>query len=141
MRKKKPLPMVEEARPIKRRARSGAAAPSMALPGWDALPGGSAGRKSKLFWQRLDSVTTARFARWLFAIGVAVTLYVGHVHATQNTFERLHASQKENLRLHLERDRLNGELAHATGPTVIYPRAHKLGLEEDLGYGLTIVVQ
>jgi hypothetical protein len=112
----------------------------MALPGWDALPGGTSRRKSKQFWQRLDSVTTARFARWLFGIGVAVTLYVGHVGATQSTYERLHAIQKENLRLHLERDRLKGELDHATGPTVIYPRAHKLGLEEGLAYGRTIVV-
>jgi hypothetical protein len=138
MRKKKSLPMVEEARPTKR-ARTGAAS-SIALPGWEALPGGSSKRKSKQFWQRLDSVSTARFTRWLFGIGVAATLYVGHVHATQSTFERLHAIRKENLRLHLERDRLKGELDHATGPTVIYPRAHKLGLEEGLEYGETIVV-
>ena len=86
-------------------------------------------------------MTTASFAIWLFAIAIGGTLYVGHVHGTQQTFEQLHALRKENTRLHMERDRLKGELDHAMGPAMIYPKAYELGLEEGLEYGPVVSVQ
>ena len=85
-------------------------------------------------------MTTAHFVLWLFGIGIAATLYVGHVQATQNTFERLHARRKANLQFLLERDRLKGELDHATGATVIYPKASELGLTEGFEYGQTLTL-
>jgi hypothetical protein len=139
--------MVQDSRPVKRRAgRSVSSSDQLGadttatLPDWGALAGVSrqsvASKRSGL----LESVTTARFVRWLFVVAVGATLYVGHVHATQATYERLHALRKENLRLHLERDRLQGQLDHATGPTVIYPKAQEMGLREGFEYGPTLRV-
>jgi len=85
-------------------------------------------------------MTTARFALWLFGVGIAATFYVGHVQATQGTFERLHGLTKTNLGLLLERDRLKGELDHATGPTVIYAKARELGLKEGFVYGPSLTI-
>jgi len=85
-------------------------------------------------------MTTARFALWLFGVGIAATFYVGHVQATQSTFERLHGLTKTNLGLLLERDRLKGELDHATGPTVIYAKARELGLKEGFVYGPSLTI-
>lgn len=145
MAKKKRLPMVDDARPVRRRAGRSASlhyagASSAAPPGWEALSGMGSRHSGAQFWRPIGSLSTAAFAKWLLTAAVGVTLYVGHVHATQQTFERLHALRKENLRLHLERDRLQGELDHATGPTVIYPKAHRLGLKESLAYGPTLRV-
>ncbi len=149
MRKKTRPPMVEAARPVKRRARRPAVAgghvtafSSAALPGWgalsDASPRKTARASSKTLGSTLSSMTTARFVLWLFGVGIAATFYVGHVQATQGTFERLYRLKKTNLALLLERDRLKGELDHATGPTVIYPKAHQLGLKEGFEYGPTL---
>ena len=140
-------PMVEPARRSKRRdgqrfatSRGAGASISAALPGWGALSQVSQQRSSKSAVQGTGTLTTARFALWLFAVAIAATLYVGHVHATQYTFESLHALRKENLRLHLEHDRIRGELDHALGPTVIYPSANKLGLKEGFEYGPTLTL-
>ena len=115
-------------------ATSGAAVPAV-LPGWMALSDLSTGRGHRTRTNIFDSISTSRFVIWLAAAGLAATLYVGHVYATQQTFEDLHALRKENLWLHLERDRLQGELDHALGPTRIYPKAQALGLREGFEYG------
>ncbi len=137
MRKKTRPPMVEPVRPVKRRSRRPAVgqshvatASSVVLPGWGALSDVSPKRTARVSSKRLGSMPTARFVMWVFGVGIAATLYIGHVQATQRTFERLHQLKKTNLRLLLERGRLKGELDHATGPTVIYPKAYKLGLKE-----------
>jgi hypothetical protein len=145
MAKDRKKPMVEPARRGgSRRGRHSSAGPAngaataAALPDWSALSEVAPRRRAKAASPGSSRLTTARFALWLFGIGIATTLYVGHVHATQDLFERLHALRKENLRLHLERDRLKGELDHALGPTVIYPKANALGLHEGFEYGPTL---
>lgn len=145
MRKKRRPPMVEAAHPVKRRARRprvesshAASASSVALPGWGALSDVTPRKTVSDAARSFGSMTTARFVLWLFGVGVVATFYVGHVQATQQTFERLHEMRKTNLRLLLERDRLKGELDHATGPTVIYPKAYELGLKEGFEYGPTL---
>ena len=139
--------MVEAVRPVKRRARRPAAAmsyaaasSSVALPGWKALSDVSPRRAARTSAKPSGSITTPRFIAWLFGIGIAATFYVGHVQATQKTFESLHLLKKTNLHLVLERDRLKGQLDHATGPTVIYPKAYLLGLREGFEYGPTLTL-
>jgi hypothetical protein len=147
MRKKTRQAAVDVVRPAKRRASKTVperhvttTGQSVTLPGWGALsdvsPRQRAGSSAKPF----GSMTTARFAVWLFGAGIAATLYVGHVQATQATFERLYGIRKVNLQLQLERDRLKGELDHATGPTMIYPKAYELGLKEGFEYGPSLTL-
>lgn len=70
----------------------------------------------------------------------AFTLYVGHVHATKDLLGRVQDVRAENQRLHLKRNRLQGEFARKISPSVIYERARELGLEESVTYGPTVSV-
>jgi hypothetical protein len=89
----------------------------------------------------LDAVSTLRFAAILAAVATAFTLYVGHVHATQDILARTEAARKENHRLHLKYNRLKGEFDRMTGPTEVHRRANALGLIEDAAYGPTITLE
>lgn len=112
-----------------------------ALPGWKDLARGknerTARRAADGFMAR---VSTLRFALLILAIAGGFTLYVGHVHATQNVLAELQQARQANLQLHLKYNRLKGEFDRATSPTVVYRRARQLGLEEGLAYGPTIRV-
>lgn len=109
-----------------------------ALPEWSDLSGGrsSDGARASL----LRHVSTGQFALLIAGAALAVTLYIGHVQATQDVLVRLRQAQQENQRLHMRLTRLQGEFDRATGPSIIYERAHKLGLEESVVYGPTIYV-
>jgi len=74
----------------------------------------------------------------LLALATVFTLFIGHVHATQDLLDELQQARRENLRLHLQHNRLKGEFDQATGPSVIYERAGAMGLEEGIAYGPTI---
>lgn len=71
----------------------------------------------------------------------AFTLYVGHVHATKDVLGRVQEARSENQRLHLKRNRLQGEFARKTSPSVIYERAREMGLEESVTYGPPVSVE
>lgn len=86
----------------------------------------------------IEKVSTRRFVLLLLAVAAVFTLYVGHVHATQDLAAELQQVRKENLKLHLKLNRLKGDFDRATGPAVIYQRARALGLEESFEYGPTI---
>ncbi len=88
----------------------------------------------------LDAVSTLRFALILAAVAAAFTLYVGHVHATQDILAKTEAARKENHRLHLKYNRLKGDFDRMTGPAEIHRRANALGLVEDAAYGATITL-
>lgn len=79
-----------------------------------------------------------RFAVVVLLLAGAFTLYVGHVHATKDLLEEVQTARSENQRLHLKRNRLQGEFARKTSPSVIYERARALGLEESVTYGTPI---
>lgn len=111
------------------------------VPGWDALSKSVPRRSKRAVRSGEPRLTTARFALWLTALALGATLYVGHVHATQQTFETLHAAKKENLRLHLTLDQIKGELDRTAGPAVLYPKARRLGLKEGFTFGPTIHLQ
>ena len=86
----------------------------------------------------LDRVPPVRLVALIVVGCLIVTLYVGHVYATRATAADLQAATRENLHLHLKRERLRGMLDHLTGPAVILNRAAALGLEEGISYGPVI---
>jgi len=108
------------------------------LPGWDDLISKNerlSGRDRNTIF---DAVPTRRFALIILLIASLFTLYVGHVHATQEVLANVLELRRENLRLHLEYNRLKGEYDRQVGPAIIYQRARRLGLEEGIVYGPTI---
>lgn len=116
--------------------------PRNALPGWHDLATGENERyrlrsRHNSF---LETISTARFGLLIAAVAVAFTLYVGHVHATQDLLATVQSLRHENLRLHLQYNRLKGDFDGATGPSLIYQRAGALGLEEGIEHGPTIRV-
>lgn len=86
----------------------------------------------------MEKVSTVQFALLLLFVAASITLYVGHVHATQEVLSEMQQAKKENLRLHLKLNRLRGDFDRATGPAVVYQRAKEIGLEEGIAYGPTI---
>jgi hypothetical protein len=89
----------------------------------------------------LDSPALLRYAGLVLAAALAITLYVGHVNATEHLYAEVHALRKANLELHMHRDQLKGQFDRLTGPTVIYSRAQELGLVEGYEYGPTILLK
>ena len=135
-----------EASPASETARIGEPVPAYrqghALPGWSDIQGlnkrtSADPREEATF---LGRISTARFALIVFGLGVLFTLYVGHVHATQQILAELEEERRENLRLHLQHNRLKGDFDQMVGPSVIYERAHALGLVTDSAPGPPIEV-
>ena len=112
------------------------------LPSWKQLESKKNRRLKRENGQSpfLEAVSTIRFALLLAAVAAAFTLYVGHVHATQNILAKTETARKENHRLHLKYNRLKGEFDRMTGPAEIHRRANALGLIEDAAYGTTIIL-
>lgn len=109
-----------------------------ALPDWGDLSSAEGSSLAARTGSLLERISTGQFALVVLVLAAAVTLYVGHVHATQNLLVRLQEAQHENQRLHIKYDRLRGEFDRATGPAVIYKRARELGLEESIAPGPTL---
>jgi hypothetical protein len=112
-----------------------------ALPGWtDLEPPTNRRRPDAGDDSFLESVSTLRFAAVVMLLAGAFTLYVGHVHSTKDLLGEVQELRSENLRLHLKRNRLQGEFARKTSPSVIYERARELGLQESVTYGSPITI-
>ena len=97
-----------------------------------------ASKKAKERAQRLrplDAVPSLRFGLLTLLACVILTLYVGHVYATQAVLSDLQDARRENERLRLTHQRLQGDVDRMTGPTTIMARAAALGLEEGVAYG------
>lgn len=130
-------------RTTNRRSPSGDGAPSgwtrhgTALPSWtDLEPPKNRKRPSHTTDESfLQRVSTVRFAVIVLVLAATFTLYVGHVHATKDLLNQVQEARAENQRLHLKRNRLEGEFARKTSPSVIYERARELGLRESVTYG------
>lgn len=109
------------------------------LPGWKELTTRNERTASRpRTATRIDQVSTVRFGLLLLVLAAGITLYVGHVQATQDLLAEVQQTRRENLRLHLKMNRLQGEFEQATGPEVVYRRARALGLVEGIDYGPTI---
>ncbi len=114
-----------------------------ALPSWSDLdpPKNKRTRTTEPDDSFLRSVSTARIALIVVGLAAAFTLYVGHVHATQQLLSDLQDARSANQTLHLKHNRLKGAFDRKTGPSVIYERARALGLRESVSYGPTIVAE
>ena len=113
-----------------------------ALPSWSDLEPKTNRRRDERDddGSFLENVSTVRFGLVLLLIAALFTLYVGHVHATQQLLMDVQEARQMNHKLHLKHNRLKGEFDHATGPSVIYDRARELGLREAVPTGRTVVV-
>ncbi len=112
-----------------------------ALPGWtDLEPPTNRRRSDPSDDTFLERISTVRFAAVVLLLAGAFTLYVGHVHATKNLLGEVQTLRSENQRLHLKRNRLQGEFARKTSPSVIYERARTLGLQESVTYGPPVTI-
>ena len=69
---------------------------------------------------------------------VVLTLFLGHAYATRATLDALQDARRENERLLLTHQRLQGDVDRMTGPSAVMGRASSLGLEEGVAYGPTI---
>jgi hypothetical protein len=113
-----------------------------ALPGWtDLEPPTNRRRSDRSDDTFLERISTVRFAAVVLLLAGAFTLYVGHVHATKDLLGEVQTLRSENQRLHLKRNRLQGEFARKTSPSVIYERARALGLQESVTYGPPITIE
>ncbi|MEM1271308.1 MAG: hypothetical protein AAGI08_14795 [Bacteroidota bacterium] len=124
-------------RPAKATRTSGSAG----LPGWKELAGRKAGARSKPKPTAASPKTTLRLLMTLFVLGVCVTLFVGHVHATDAVYRDVQRLQQENLTLRLKHNQLRGAFDQATGPQVIHGKAARLGLQEGHAYGPTLIIE
>lgn len=120
--------------------RAAPAKPMSPTAGWGTLDGGASAPSARKKTSTLDGVPTRRVALLILAAAAACTLYVGHVHATQDLAAELQVERRENLRLHLKENRLRGAFDAVTGPAAVVERAQALGLEEGVAYGPTIHV-
>lgn len=109
---------------------------SAPLPSWSELASGARTPRTAS-----EGMSTFRFAALLLTVAAAVTLYVGHVHATQELASRIETARRANLELHLKRNRLQGEFDQRVSPGVVLERAHRLGLEPGLEYAFPIVLR
>lgn len=89
----------------------------------------------------LERVSTVRFTVVVLLLAGAFTLYVGHVHATEDLLGQVQEARAENQRLHLKHNRLKGEFARKTSPPVIYEHARDLGLKKSVTYGPPVSVE
>lgn len=142
----------------KKRASSRTAVRPDALPDWGDLPkpppsklaGGAKRAKAgarkaqkeaakKVRKARpLDAVPSLRFGATTLAVCVVLTLFLGHAYATRATLDALQEARRENERLRLTHQRLQGDVDRMTSPGAVLSRAAALGLEEGVAYGPTI---
>ena len=112
-----------------------------ALPDWNDLePPTNRRRPDPSDETFLQQVSTVRFAIIVLLLAGAFTLYVGHVHSTKDLLGKVQQAREENQRLHLKHNRLQGEFARKTSPSVVYERARELGLRESVTYGEPISI-
>lgn len=111
-------------------------------PGWKDLKTNGNGRvESKTKESRLlGTLSTVRFSLGILAVAVLVSLYVGHVQATQDLVNDVYLARKENLSLSTKLEKTQGAYNTKIGPAVIYPLAYELGLREGRGSEKPVIV-
>lgn len=86
----------------------------------------------------LDVVPSLRFGVLTMMACMALVLFLGHAYATRATLDALQDARRENERLRLTHQRLQGDVDRMTGPRAVMSRAASIGLEEGISYGPTI---
>ncbi len=114
-----------------------------ALPSWRDLNAPRNVRVSdrKKFDSFFGSISTIRAALIVAVLAVSFTLYVGHVHATQQLYAEVMQLRSANAQLRLEYNRVKGEFDRATGPSEINRLAAQLGLAENDTHSPTVYVR
>jgi len=113
-----------------------------ALPSWRQLES-SENRRQKAAGSPhpfLDRLSTKKFGFSLLIVAAAFTLYIGHVHSTDDLLSDVQRLRRENHQLHLKYNRLKGEFDRLTGPAEIRRRARALGFEDGGILGTTVKV-
>ena len=100
--------------------------------------GQKAAAKVRSRGRALDAVPSLRFGLVTLAVCLVLTLFLGHAYATRATLDALQDARRENERLRLTHQRLQGDVDRMTGPSAVMGRAGSLGLEEGVAYGPTI---
>ncbi len=133
----------EEADPASEPVRPEPYRQGRALPGWSDIQGLNQRKSAPLRGGAafLGRISTVRFALFVVGFGILFTLYVGHVHTTRRILSELERERQENLRLHLQYNRLKGDFDQMVGPSVIYERAHALGLVTDPAPGPPVEIE
>ena len=97
-----------------------------------------AAKKIRTRGRALDAVPSLRFGVVTLVVCLVLTLFLGHAYATRATLDALQDARRENERLRLTHQRLQGDVDRMTGPSAVMGRAGSLGLEEGVAYGPTI---
>ncbi len=79
-------------------------------------------------------VSTLQFGIIIFLLAGILTVYIGHIHTSQDLLAEINSQRKENVRLHLQHKQLVADYNAIVGPSVIYRRAENLGLERGHEY-------
>ncbi len=74
-------------------------------------------------------IPTLHFGMVIFFIAGVLTIYIGHTHRTQDLLGEISIQRRENVRLHLQHNRLVADYNASIGPSVIYERGSELGLQ------------
>ena len=132
-----------------------AARKASTLPGWKDLDTGGRTKTSTSSRKKasnkkaparkslrpLDTVPSLKTGLLVLFAFVAVVAFVNHVYGTRATLDELQEARRDNERLRLTNQRLQGDVDRMTGPEAVMPRAAALGLEESVAYGPTIVLE
>ena len=74
-------------------------------------------------------IPTLHFGLIIFLLAGILTFYIGHIHRSQDLLGEINRQRRENVRLHLQHNRLVADYNAAIGPSVIYERGSALGLQ------------
>jgi hypothetical protein len=111
-------------------------------PGWSDLKTTKNGRTGSKAVERrlLSTLSTVKISLLILATAAVISLYVGHVQATQELLNDVYLARKDNLALSTLLEKKQGDFDTRIGPAVIYPLAYDLGLRESLGIEQPVVV-
>ncbi|MCY3628703.1 MAG: hypothetical protein OXG94_01680 [Bacteroidetes bacterium] len=79
-------------------------------------------------------ISTLQFGLIIFLLAGILTGYIGHIHTSQDLLAEINTQRRENVRLHLQHNRLVADYNAFVGPSVIYERAGVLGLQRGHEY-------
>ncbi len=79
-------------------------------------------------------ISTLQFGLIIFLLAGILTGYIGHIHTSQDLLAEINTQRRENVRLHLQHNRLEADYNAFVGPSVIYERVEELGLQRGHEY-------
>lgn len=74
-------------------------------------------------------ISSLQFGLIILVLASILTGYIGHIHTSQDLLKAINVQRRENIRLHLQHNRLVADYNASIGPSVIYERVQPLGLQ------------